>query len=527
MRDRAAARLDARLRDACAPDRLRRLAGERSWERGEEYAAAGRVSGVVMDGSTATATVAGGERYRVRLRLDAGGELEGACTCPVGAEGRFCKHCVAAALSLCAAEERDELREHLAALPHDELVELALQALERDETLRTRVTLTMRGDGDLAAAIDEAARVPDFVRWGEAWEHAERLDAVLDAVEADGDRHAVVELAERFARVVEAELGNVDDSAGVVGDTIVRAWEIHRAACADTRPEPVGLAERLFALEQRSDFVEDVLDRYGEVLGTAGRERYRELAEAAWAQSPDPKLQRIMERLAAGDVDRVVAIRARTLAHGWDYLEIARRLDDAGRAGEALEWAERGAAKDADPRLREFLAARYAALGCPEDALRHRAAHFVELPSLTAYQALRAAAEPLGRWDACRAEALAGLDARRSDTRVAILLWEGDVAGAWAQALAGGCSREHWRALARERPGNAAAIYRRLLAPTIRLTGDSAYQEAVDLLSELYELVSAHGREADHAALVAEIRDVHRRKRNLMKLLDAQAWACR
>ena len=521
--------LDSGLRDACASDRLRRRAGERSWERGVEYAAAGRVTGVVVEGTRVTATVAGGDRYRVRLSLDSGGELDGACTCPVGAEGRFCKHCVAVALSVGADDERVALREHLAALSHGELVELALQALQRDETLRARMTLAMRaGDRDeLAAAIDETARAADFVAWGEAWDYAERLDAVLDVVERHGNRPEVVELAERFARVVEAELGNVDDSAGVVGDTIVRAWEIHRATCQATRPEPVGLAERLFALELRSDFVDDVLDRYREVLGPAGRERYRELAEAAWERSPGPQLQRIMERLAAGDVDRVVAIKARTLTFGWDYLEIARLLDAAGRAGEALEWAERGVAADPDPRLREFLATGYVALGRPEDALRHRAAHFADLPSLPAYRALRAAAELLGRWAECRAAALAGLDARHSDTRVAILLWEGDVAGAWEQALAGGCSREHWRALARERPGDAAAIYRRLLAPTIRLAGNGAYQEAVDLLSELHGLLAADGREAEHAALVAEVRAVHQRKRNLIKLLDAQAWACR
>jgi uncharacterized Zn finger protein len=54
--------LDAQLREACAPRHLRRLAGERSYERGQEYRATGRVSGVVVSETTATAAVAGGER---------------------------------------------------------------------------------------------------------------------------------------------------------------------------------------------------------------------------------------------------------------------------------------------------------------------------------------------------------------------------------------------------------------------------------------------------------------------------------
>jgi hypothetical protein len=47
-------------------------------------------------------------------------------------------------------------------------------------------------------------------------------------------------------------------------DTIVRAWD--------------------------PDFVDDVHDCYDEMLGDAGRERYRGLAEAARERSADPQL---------------------------------------------------------------------------------------------------------------------------------------------------------------------------------------------------------------------------------------------
>ena len=81
-----------------------------------------------------------------------------------------------------------------------------------------------------------------------------------------------------------------------------------------------------------------------------------------------------MERLADGDVDRLVAIKARTLDHGWDYLEIAQLLHDAGRLEDAIGWAERGVAAHADARLRDVpgrLLPRGRAPGrCPRTASR-------------------------------------------------------------------------------------------------------------------------------------------------------------
>ena len=194
-------------------------------------------------------------------------------------------------------------------------------------------------------------------------------------------------------------------------------------------------------------------------------------------------LAQIMERLAGGDVDRLVEIKARTLEGSWDYLEIARLLHDAGRREDAIGWAERGVAAHPDARLREFLADCYGGAGRPIDALAQRAATFREQPTLAAYQALHAEAVPLGRWPQERAAAMAVLEhpPRSSWPRdrfvlVAVLLSEGDVARAWEQAHAGGCSRDLWRALARERaasvPADAIDVYRRLLAATIDLRSD-------------------------------------------------------
>jgi uncharacterized Zn finger protein len=68
------------------------------------------------------------------------------------------------------------------------------------------------------------------------------------------------------------------------------------------------------------------------------------------------------------------------------------------------------------------------------------------------------------------------------------------------------------------------AVYRRLLDRTIDLKSDGAYREAIELLAELHGLLVPHGHEAAHSALVVQLREVHRRKRNLIRMLDTQQW---
>src|SRR4030042_7125817 len=79
-------------------DVLRRLAGPRSFDRGEDYFNRGLVRSLSERNCIVTAKVKGTHTYTVTLRED-NGELDYSCTCPMGDNGSFCKHCVAAGLS--------------------------------------------------------------------------------------------------------------------------------------------------------------------------------------------------------------------------------------------------------------------------------------------------------------------------------------------------------------------------------------------------------------------------------------------
>jgi len=70
------------------------MAGGRSYQRGEDYFAADRVGALLEHDGAVTAKVRGTRAYRVELWAQED-TLGFSCTCPVGDEGAFCKHCVA------------------------------------------------------------------------------------------------------------------------------------------------------------------------------------------------------------------------------------------------------------------------------------------------------------------------------------------------------------------------------------------------------------------------------------------------
>ena len=81
-----------------------RLAGVRTFKRGVEYAGSGRVLVTGRTGGMLTASVLGSDTYEVRIGFGPGG-LEHACTCPVAADGAFCKHQVAAVVEATTVDD--------------------------------------------------------------------------------------------------------------------------------------------------------------------------------------------------------------------------------------------------------------------------------------------------------------------------------------------------------------------------------------------------------------------------------------
>ena len=87
-----------KLDSLISKSRLRELAGDRYFERGERYFRNGAVINVRRRGDGIAARVIGTEPYVAGMWL-AGRALRWGCSCPLGVEGAFCKHLVATGLA--------------------------------------------------------------------------------------------------------------------------------------------------------------------------------------------------------------------------------------------------------------------------------------------------------------------------------------------------------------------------------------------------------------------------------------------
>ena len=443
-------------------ERLRTLAGERSYARGERYARDGHVGVVAEDGGHLTAWVTGTERYRADLWVDAS-TITWACTCPVGTDGACCKHCVAVGLhwlehhaqavavpkrgsnaTTAGSKRRSatrpltmrDVRAYLATLSADTLIELVMQQSMQDERLRQRLLLDaakVTGSGaklrTYRQALTAAIGTGDFVDYREARHYFAQIHDVVSSLDdlSREEPAAVIELVEHALTLLDHAMGHIDDSDGNASDVLARLHTQHLDACKRVRPEPVTLAERLFEWEMRSDWemFSGAASGYADVLGTAGMARYRALAEQEWQKMPSLgagqhdrafsrprfRIASIMETLArmSGNVDEIATVRARDLSSAYSYLMIAELYQEAGRTNGALEWAERGVAafpEKTDSRLREFLAQQYQRAQRAPEALSLLWLNFVDRPSLHHYVALHKVAEPAGAWPAWRERAV-------------------------------------------------------------------------------------------------------------------------
>lgn len=554
-----------------------RLASSRSFERGVAYLEEGHVGALRVSVGRVAASVRGAESYAVELSGDEG-RLRFDCSCPVGRDGAFCKHCVAVALSWLGdhgapAPTLDDARAYLETLPLPALVDLLIDHAHDDERLARKLLLMATrpvsgASADLVsirALIDQAFAYDGFIPYREVWGYVRGVDETIDVLEgmlAEGRSADVVELAEHALAAVEHSLGHIDDSGGQMGEVAERLEELHLDACRRAAPDAVALAQRLFAREVEGEW--DIFDRsvlrYADVLGEAGIAHYRGLAQERWESVPQLspgedtrgrygprfRITRIMETLAelSGGLAEQIAVRERDLASGYSFLQIAELCRSHGDDDAALAWAERGMAAFSDgpdPRLRAFLIDEYRRRGRSGDALELSLEAFVARPALESYRELATDAKVLGQWKRRREAALAllrgvqpnsGPVARHPSLRglgsselVRVFLWEGDPDAAWQAAVDGGCTRHIWLELAdrrrAEHPGDALTVYREHVEEIIGRKDKRAYEEAVRLMDRtIRPLFTESGRSGDFPRYVDEVRAAHKPKRNLMKLID-------
>lgn len=466
--------MENELRLALTDAVIRRLAGEQAYRRGADYFTHGHVQSVEERGATVRSAVRGSDDYMVTLTAE-DGVLNYSCDCPIGSDGEFCKHCVAAGLAWLNQANKtakapgrgkakaltlDDVETILRAEGQETVIRMLLDWAKDDERLHDRLILyaarrsAPNGGADaVRRTFEKAVRVRGYLSYREAGAWARGVDDAIDSIEQmlnDGHPAAAVELCESALQALSTSIESVDDSDGHFSMLRDRLQELHYRACDEARPDPVDLAERLFQWELRSDF--DVfygaVERYAQFLGAEGMKVYRSLAETEWAKVPVQtgkqtrtewgqhfRITHIMESLAkaSGDIEELVGVMGRDLSSAYRYVRIAEVYRDAHQDDKALAWAEKGLQafpERADSRLREFAAQEYHRRGRHGDAMKLIWSEFSERLYLETYKTLEKHAKTAGAWPEWRERALAEIRVRIASLREKV---RGRSAPRWAE----------------------------------------------------------------------------------------------
>ncbi len=539
---------------ALTEDRLRRVAGETVFGRGEDYVR--HVHGLRVEGTHARATIQAQRVYRVDLDWS-GTSVDGECTCPHWADGNFCKHLVAVGLAALdrTAPEPGGPRASAASAGLDDLSAEELRGLVRDlmemapevaRAVQVRAAARLEPASmakELTAFATEALRTRGFVDYRRSFEVARDAEEVLDELErhvdqraADAVRPALLRVATRLQRM------QADDSAGVLGAACQRAIDLYARACREGSPQGVKLARWLAKFRDESPGWPQVeLADFVEAFDEKALAAYRAAVDRLDEKYGDPQAYARFEvdlmllELADhdGDVDRAVTILART-EHP-DYAGIVDRLNACGRDEEAFEWLERAVASgnvssqtptSRGPWLTSTeVAEAYVARDRIEDALDVLRRELLRVPQLPQWRALIDLAHRVGEGGIERARAMAALDELSRGPwgsgapQVQIAIAEGDLDAAWDAAETfgpGHAWRELAGALARRQPARAAWLYRPWVDDQLRVTDSKRYPEIAKALAHMKKLCDRAGETEEFAAYLGTIREAYGRRPALM-----------
>lgn len=546
---------------------LRALAGERVLALGEQNVR--HVHGLVVQAGQARASVQVRGVHVVQLSW-ADGRLDGACTCRRARGGEVCPHVVAVGLAVLdharsggamtgEGESSDPVPAYLASLGADDLRELVIQLAAFSPAgsrhLEGRAAQATGDDSALgaqmAAAVSSAMSSRGFIDYRRSLAVASDAEAVLDEIEAHLDAGAA-DAMQRPLRKALTRLRSIteqaDDSSGVIGSACQRAADLHSRSCREGAPDPRGLARWLVKFRVGSPGWPDIT--LGDVVSAfddKAMELYRDLVAAAdegacgedhWNRF---ELDQMLLELADhdGDVDRAITLL--TAGEHPQFGAIISRLREARRDADAVAWTDRAVASGRvsgglpggngfwlDP---QDVADTYLSLGRGDDAIAALRTEFLRRPGASSLHLLVSVAHLLDRagaerdWAMGQAERLASAPGRSGAALVEIHLADGDVEAArhaGRQFGAGAMWRELADAVASSDPLEAARLHEEDLWPRLTHANTRAYRGIAICLVVIRDLYAAAGAQDAFAALLADLRETHRRRTSLMAALDRE-----
>lgn len=277
------------------------------------------------------------------------------------------------------ASKKTATLDNLAALGAERLAAILVELADSDAKIKRRLRLELAAQtgGDIVAAeigkrLAALRSARSFVDWQQRRDFVKDLDLqrtmIVDRV-AQTHADLALDLMWRFMDLANPVLNRVDDSNGSVGDVFRAACQALGAIAANAKPDPVNLADQVFAAVQANDFgvFDDLVTVMLPSLGDAGvthlKERLTKVLTDRTAKARDRDHQALVARLALqaladgrSDVDGYISLVPREERRlPYQATQIGRRLLAAGRAAEAMAVLEQ-----AKPN-------RKAATGVPDD----------------------------------------------------------------------------------------------------------------------------------------------------------------
>ncbi len=398
-----------------------------------------------------------------------------------------------------------------------------------------------RGSGDLGqlrAEIDRGLRAGRFLGYYEsrAWAHDVRpiVEEIRGAVRSSPSAELVVLIERAIGRVVKVIL-HADDSDGLIGGVARELLDLHAEACDAGVADPIKLARWMVKFRSDDqDFFETDPVRYAKALGDIGLAAFRrEVQQRRKAGVADSfAIKYAEERLAVldGDTQTIIRLLGGDLTAPYQFIRIAKAMEELGRNDDVLAWSIRGIAETSGwqvAQLYDLAADVHERQSNQQELLRLRREQHNRMPSSSTYSLLRKSAEASGAWYAEQPRARSILAEQNSGGLVDVLLEAGEPDAAWQITVDRpdwDPSDQRWMRLAEARepsePRDALAVYLRLAESQLETTGRAAYARAAAILKKAARAAKASDGEEAFAKHMVALREQHRRRPTLLVVLD-------
>ncbi|MEZ8157164.1 SWIM zinc finger family protein [Vibrio sp. 10N.286.52.C3] len=530
-------------------------------QKGILLSRSGAVRKLNLVGNTATAQVKGSLNYQVSL--DFTGDLVGTCTCPAAQYQMLCKHGVAVALCLQDQEqalnqssERDTIKNHLQSLGEEAMVEMLLEYLEEDEytwnALLTKIEIREKPAvyGELKKLVTQALPREQLWDWRESHDYfnsAEiQLNMIIESMQslnADHQWKLINYLVERLNKVLE----QIDDSNGDRYGIESMINEHMPKTLAKLNWSEQEKAQWMF--ERLTHYEFDVFPSIEESFGAIWQSNthFLTLCRQAIDQASQDESSWNLRSWAvplmkhSSDWREVAEIKQKIARTCRDYLEVVDMFIDEQEPLEAEFWLAKAKKMASDYELRACEQAQfrlYVELGEIHSAWVLANRLLEQSPSFQYYQQLAKFkanyqiddVEFFSRTELLLANAYQQPDRynQASDRTDALVLFYID-----NQQLDKACEwvAEHKISIqglisladqiVDDKPENTLDYYLRAVSSYIEQTNNTAYDQALELLRRLENMLKSHPTQlATFYSQVAQLATTYKRKRNMFALIQ-------